>query len=76
MLYALLAFLVGCLVLAVVIYVAKLIIDMLDLPAQVKQIALIILGLIGLIFILILCYNVFTNGVPWDAAPMRLQRGP
>ncbi len=54
MLSALLVFLVGCLVLAVVIYVAKLIINMLTLPAEVAQIALIILGLIGLVIVVIL----------------------
>lgn len=40
------------LILVVVIYVAKLVIDMLPLPEQVKSIALIVLGLIGLVLIL------------------------
>ena len=64
-LYALLAFLVGCLILAVVIYVVKLIIDMLELPAPVKQIALIIIGLIGLIVVILLAVQVFNGGPVW-----------
>ncbi len=51
---ALLVFLVGCLVLAVVIWVAKLIIAMLPLPPEVAQIALVILGLIGLVIVILL----------------------
>lgn len=37
MLGGLLWFLVGCLILAVVIYVVKILLDMLDLPPQVRQ---------------------------------------
>lgn len=44
MLGALLVFLIGCLILAVVIYVLHLVLDMLTLPTQVKQIALIIIA--------------------------------
>jgi Na+/phosphate symporter len=62
MLWALLVFLIGCLVLAVVIYVLNLVLDMLTLPPQVKQIALIIIGLIGLVIVLILAVNVFRGG--------------
>ena len=65
MLMALLWFLIGCLVLAVVLYVAKLILDMLTLPPNVRQIALIIIGLIGLIALLILALNVFGGGAAW-----------
>ena len=63
MLTALLYFLIGCLVLAVVIYVLKLVLDMLTLPDQVKQIGLVIVGLIGLVIVLILAVNVFQGGV-------------
>jgi hypothetical protein len=62
MLIALLYFLVGCLVLAVVLYVAKLILGMLDLPPPVQQIALIIIGLVGLIFLILLVMNVMPSG--------------
>lgn len=62
MLSALLVFLVGCLVLAVVLYVFKLILDMVTLPSEIKQIALLIIGLIGLIVLIMLAVNVF-NGV-------------
>jgi hypothetical protein len=65
MLGALVAFLIGCLVLAVVIYVTKLIIDMLDLPGPVKQIALIIIGLVGLIFIIMLAMSAMHGGDMW-----------
>lgn len=44
--------LIDLLILAVVLYVANLIIDMLTLPAQVKTIALLIIGLIGLVLLL------------------------
>ena len=65
MLMALLYFLVGCLVLAVVLYVVKLILAMLELPAPVQQIALIIVGLVGLIFLIILVMGVMpASGVP------------
>lgn len=62
MLWALLVFLVGCLVLAVVLYVAKLILGMLELPPPVAQIALIIIGLIGLVVLIMLCLNVARGG--------------
>lgn len=62
MLWALLTFLVGCLVLAVVIYVVNLLLGMMTLPDEVKKIALIIIGLIGLIILVILALNVFRGG--------------
>lgn len=62
MLSALLIFLIGCLVLAVVIYVFHLVLGMLTLPEPVKQIALIIVGLIGLVILLILAVNVYNGG--------------
>ncbi len=66
MLVALLVFLIGCLVLAVVIYVFNLILGMLTLPPPIKEIALIIVGLIGLVLLCMLAVNVFRTGaVPW-----------
>jgi hypothetical protein len=44
-----------------VIYVVNLVVGMLKLPAQVKQIALIIIGLIGLVVLVSLAVNVY-NG--------------
>jgi hypothetical protein len=44
--------LVGLLVLVVIIYVANLVIGMLNLPAQIKQIVYIIMALIVLFFML------------------------
>ena len=61
MLSALLVFLIGALVLAVVVYVCNLVLNMLTLPDQIKQIALIIIGLIGLVLLLILAIGVY-NG--------------
>lgn len=63
MLGALLVFLIGCLVLAVVIYVVHLLLDMISLPPHVKQIALLILGLIFLVLILMLALQVYSGGV-------------
>lgn len=62
MLAALLTFLVGCLVLACVLYVVSLVMAMITLPDQIKQIALIIVGLIGLVVLLMLAVNVFQGG--------------
>lgn len=44
--------LIGLLVLVVIIYVANLVIGMLNLPAQIKQIVYIIMALIVLFFML------------------------
>lgn len=62
MLSALLVFLVGCLILAVVIYVFNMILAMIELPPQVKQIALIIVGLILLVLLIMITVNVFNGG--------------
>lgn len=62
MLGALLTFLIGCLVLAAVIYVVHLVLGMLTLPDPMKQIALVIIGLIGLVVLLMLAANVFQGG--------------
>lgn len=62
MLGALLVFLVGCLILAVVIYVVHLLLEMITLPPQVKQIALLIIGLIFLVIILMLALQVYSGG--------------
>lgn len=59
MLTGLVVFLVGALILGVVIYIAKLILDMLTLPPQIRQIALLIFGLIGLILLIILVVRAF-----------------
>lgn len=64
MLSGLLVFLIGCLVLAVILYVAKLILDMLSLPAPVNQIALLILALIGLLVLITLALRAFGGGIP------------
>lgn len=47
-----LGFLISLLVLALIVYAVKLVIDLLPLPATVKTIALIIVGIIGLIYLL------------------------
>jgi len=44
--------LLGLLVLVIIIYVANLVIGMLNLPAQIKQIVYIIMALIVLFFML------------------------
>lgn len=52
MLWALLSFLVALFILAIIIYVVKLILDMIPIPDPAKTIAYIILGLIALIILL------------------------
>lgn len=46
------SFLVTLLILALAVYVIKLVIDMLPLPSVVKTIALIIVGIIALVYLL------------------------
>lgn len=55
-------FLVGALVLAVVVYVAKLLLALFELPPPIQQIALLILGLIGLVLLIMLCVHVYSGG--------------
>lgn len=62
MLGALLVFLAGCLILAVVLYVFKLILGVLELPPPVAQIALLIIGLIGLVVLIFLALRVLDGG--------------
>lgn len=57
MLWSLLSFLVALFVLAIIIYVVKLVLDMIVLPPPAKTIAYMILGLIALIFLI----NLFTG---------------
>ena len=52
MFYALLSFLVLLFILAIIIYVVKLILDMIPLPAPAKTIAYLILGLIALFWLI------------------------
>jgi len=51
MLWALISFLVLLFVLAIVVYVVKLILDMIPLPDPAKTIAYILLGLLALMFL-------------------------
>lgn len=62
MLSALLVFLIGVLVLSVVLYICHLVLGMLTLPANIKQIALAVIGLIGLIVLIMLAVQVFGGG--------------
>lgn len=63
MLNSLLVFLIGCLILAVIIYIARLILGMLALPDPVNKIALLIVGLIGLVILLGLATGAMGGGV-------------
>lgn len=64
MIRALITFLVGCLVLAVVIWVVDLVLALLPLPPAVAQIALIIFGLVGLLCLVGLALRVYRGGPP------------
>ena len=44
--------LIAAIVIVVIVYVAKLVLDMLELPPPVRQIAMLIIGLIVLIVVL------------------------
>ncbi len=61
MINAVLVFLIGCLVLAIVVYIFNLIIAMLKLPDEVKQIALLIVGLVGLLFLILITIHAFQS---------------
>lgn len=60
-------FLIGCLLLAIVLYIADLIIGLLVLPPGVGHIAQIVIGLLGLLCLVYLCVNAFrgTPGPPF-----------
>jgi hypothetical protein len=60
----LITFLVGCLVLVVVLYVLHLVIDMLTLPPQVRQIGLVIIGLIGFLVVIYLAFGALAWPAP------------
>ncbi len=45
-------FLIAVVVLLVVLYVAKLVIDYLELPDPIRKVVLLIIGLIGLLWLL------------------------
>ncbi len=62
MLGALIVFLLGCLALVVVLYVAKIVLVMCELPPPVQQIAMLVIGLIGLAFLIMLCLEVYHSG--------------
>ncbi len=59
MMSGLLFFLIGCLVLVIVLYVAKLVLDQLELPPPVRQIVMLILALVGLVILVWLLLGAF-----------------
>lgn len=67
MLGSLITFLVGVLVLLVVLYCAKLILDWAGLPDPIRQVAYLIVGLIALVALLALLSNTFAlpGGPTW-----------
>jgi hypothetical protein len=64
MLGAIITFLVGILILLLVLWVARLVIAQLGLPAPMQQIALAIVGVIGLVILLYLLLGVFNGTGP------------
>ncbi len=62
MIGGLIYFLVGCLILCVVLYVVNLVLGMIDLPANIKQIGLVIIGLIGFLVLIALALGAFRGG--------------
>ncbi len=62
MIGGLLVFLVGCLVLAVILYAFNLVLGMISLPEQLKQLALLIVGLICLLLLIMLAIRAATGG--------------
>lgn len=60
MIWGLVTLLVGILVLAIIIYILSLAVDLMPgIPPQIKQIALLIIGLIGLLIIIYLALQAF-----------------
>lgn len=64
-LWATAVFAVGCLALAIVVWLAQLVIGMLALPAPISQIALIVLGIIGLVLLIMAAVWAFQNPPKW-----------
>lgn len=62
MLTALLVFLVGALVLAVIMYVVHMLIGMMHLPPEIVKIALLIFALVCLIILIIMVVAVYRGG--------------
>jgi len=62
MLWALISFLVALFILAIIIYVVKLVLDMIPLPSPAKTIAYLILGLLAFVFLLSLFTGIHLNG--------------
>jgi hypothetical protein len=58
------AFIVGCIILAIVLYVFHEMLPLLGLPAEIAHLATILLGLLGLLCLLYLFYRVFSGGPP------------
>lgn len=71
MIAALLTFLVGALVLIVVVYIAKLVLDALPLPDNLRQIALLIVGLIGVLLLVVLMVQLLGPGLAWPPTVVR-----
>ena len=61
LLFGLITFLVGCLVLSIIAYVFYLILGVLQLPDQVRKIAVLLGGLIFLVCLIILAVRVFSG---------------
>lgn len=59
MLNALIVFFLGALILCLIIYVFKLVIGMLALPPEVKNIALLIISVIGLFFLILITIDAY-----------------
>ena len=70
MLRAVLFFLLGMLALVVVLYVVSLVMPMLMLPAPIAAISQLFIGLLGLCFIIWLCYNIFRSSPPGGPGPL------
>jgi len=65
MIESLLWFLLAALVLVIVLYVCRLVLDRIPLPPEIKQVVYLILGLIALLVIISLALQAFHVGPLW-----------
>ena len=63
MLNALFIFLIGALVLIAVVYVLRLVMGSLELPPQMQQAVMVIIGIVGLICLLVLAWQALGGNV-------------
>lgn len=61
-------FLIGCLVVLIVVYVGHMMLGMIGLPGDIVQFCYVILGILALVAVVYLAWQVFSGG-SWPGGP-------